>query len=281
VPATIRELLEAAARASQSAGGEATAWDARILLAHALGGGSPLGLDLAREVPEPARERFARSWRERLAGTPVQHLVGEWDFYGRPFFVDERALVPRPETEGVVTAGLDAAPASTRILDCGTGSGILAITFALERPEARVTALDVSLAALALARRNARRHEVLARLALVASDWVQALGPSRFDLVVANPPYLAEGEEKSLPTTVRDHDPRVALYAGPEGMEAVRRLLDLLPAFLDPGAPFVFEIGFGQTAAVERDVAARPAWRLLRIVPDLSGIPRIAVVRRT
>jgi release factor glutamine methyltransferase len=281
VPVRIRDLLEAAAFQARFAGSDASNWDARILLAHALGHSGPLALDPASEIPEAGRERFERLWSQRLAGSPVQHLTGEWDFYGRPFFVDDRALVPRPETEGVVATALQEAPGASRILDCGTGGGIIGITCALERPSARVTALDISIPALALAHRNALRHRVRPRLGLFASDWLSALGDARFDLVVANPPYLADEEEKRLSPTVRDHDPRVALYSGPDGLQAVRRLLDFLPPFLDPGAPFVFEIGFGQAASVEREVAGRPPWRLLRIEPDLSSIPRAAVLRRS
>jgi release factor glutamine methyltransferase len=281
VPVRVRDLLEAAAFQARFAGSDASAWDARILLAHALGRSGPLALDPVQEIPEAGRERFERLWSQRLAGSPVQHLTGEWDFYGRPFFVDERALVPRPETEAVVATALQEAPEASRILDCGTGGGIIGITCALERPSARVAALDISIPALALARRNARRHGVLPRLLLLASDWLGALGEARFDLVVANPPYLAADEEKHLSPTVRDHDPRVALYSGADGLAAVRTLLEVLPRYLEPGAPFVFEIGFGQAAPIEREVAARTEWRLLRIAPDLSEIPRAVVLRRS
>ncbi|HEY7369510.1 MAG TPA: peptide chain release factor N(5)-glutamine methyltransferase [Thermoanaerobaculia bacterium] len=280
MPVRVRDLLEAAAFQARFVGSDATAWDARILLAHAMGRSGPLALDPVSEISDPCRQRFERLWGQRLAGNPVQHLTGEWDFYGRPFFVDERALVPRPETEGVVAAALLEAPGATCILDCGTGGGIIAVTCALERPTARVTALDISLPALALARRNAQRHGVLPRLSLLASDWLSALRDVRFDLVVANPPYLAADEEKNLSPTVRDHDPRLALYSGADGLSAVRTLLDILPPYLDPGAPFVFEIGFGQAASVERELASRTSWRLLRIEPDLSEIPRAVVLRR-
>lgn len=281
MPVRVRDVLEAAAFQARFAGSEASSWDARVLLAHALGRSGPLALDPVQEIPEAGRERFERLWGQRLTGTPVQHLTGEWDFFGRPFFVDERALVPRPETEGVVAAALAEAPEASRILDCGTGGGIIAVTCALERPAAQLAALDISLPALALARRNAQRHGVLPRLLFLASDWLTALGDTRFDLAVANPPYLAADEEPHLSPTVRDHDPSVALYSGADGLAAVRTLLDILPPYLDPGAPFVFEIGFGQAASVEREVAARALWRLLRIEPDLSGIPRAVVLRRS
>jgi release factor glutamine methyltransferase len=170
--------------------------------------------------------RFQRMWEKRLMGVPVQHLIGEWDFYGRPFRVDGRALVPRPETEILVQQALRDAPDAVRIFDAGTGSGIIAITYLLERPAATAVALDISVDALALARQNAREHDVLSRLRLVASDWLSALGDARFDLVLSNPPYLALGEAPHLPPTVRDHDPRRALFAGDDGLAAIRQLLD-------------------------------------------------------
>jgi release factor glutamine methyltransferase len=212
-------------------------------------------------------------------GVPVQHLIGEWDFYGRPFRVDGRALVPRPETEILVEQALSEASGARRVLDAGTGSGIIAITYLLERPEATAVALDISVDALALARQNAARHGVLGRLNLLASDWLSALGATRFDLVLSNPPYLAIGESPHLPPTVRDHDPRRALFAGEDGMTAIRQLLATAAAYLEPGGVLVFEIGFGQAEAVRSEILARPVWRFVRIEPDLEGIPRICIAR--
>ena len=165
------------------------------------------------------------------------------------------------------------------MLDAGTGSGIIAISFLLERPEARAVALDISLDALALARQNARAHDVLPRLSLVASDWLTALAPTDFDLVLSNPPYLAIGEAPHLPPTVRDHDPRRALFAGDDGLAAIRQLLATVPAYLRSGGLLVFEIGFGQAEAVRSEILTRPVWRFLKIEPDLERIPRICVAQ--
>lgn len=276
---TAREVLEAAAELAQRTSAEATPWDARILLAHAMGGASPLSLDPRRQVEPDARARFDALWERRLVGTPVQHLLGEWDFYGRPFTVDRRALVPRPETEVLVAAALREAPSARRVLDLGTGSGVLAITFLLERPASRAVALDASLEALTLARANAARHGVLPRLGLTASDWLTALGSRRFDLALSNPPYLAFSESASLPKTVREHDPARALFAGEDALAAIRHLLNELPPLLLPGAFFLFEIGYGQSEAVEEEVRSRHRWRFQRIEPDLNGIPRVAIAR--
>lgn len=275
-----KELLDAAERLAREEAAEATPWDARVLLAHAMGGASPLSLDPRREVEAQARARFDSLWRRRLTGAPVQHLLGEWDFYGRPFTVDRRALVPRPETEVLVESALREAPQARRLLDLGTGSGILAITYLLERPASRAFALDASVEALALARANAERHGVLSRLGLAASDWLSAVGTLRADLALSNPPYLALSERATLPRTVREHDPPRALFAGEDALAAIRHLLNELPRLLEPGALFFFEIGYDQSEAVEREIRKRRRWRFVRIDPDFNGIPRVAVARR-
>lgn len=284
---TAREVLEAAQRLARKTGAEATPWDSRILLAHAIGARGPLALDPGSGVTPGERARFDALWGRRLAGVPVQHLLGEWDFYGRAFSVDSRALVPRPETELLVTAALAEAPDARRILDAGTGSGVLAVTLLLERPGAGAVALDSSVEALALARENARRHGVTSRLDLVGSDWLSALTQlsalphGGFDLAVSNPPYLAFSDRPGLSPTVRDHDPSGALFAGEDGLEAIRHLLDALPGHLLPGAPFLFELGHGQARQVEREIRGRPEWSFSRIEPDLAGIPRVAIARKT
>jgi release factor glutamine methyltransferase len=278
----VKDVLDAAVRLVRREIGEATPWDAKQLLAHSVGHGRPLALDPREELPAEAASRFEALWEKRLAGAPVQHLVGEWDFFGRPFFVDARALVPRPETELLVEVALGHAAAAHSVLDLGTGSGILAVTWLLERPGSRAVAVDSSIEALALARANGLRHSVLGRLGLVASDWTSALSSHEvFDLAMSNPPYLALSERTGLPATVRDHDPPSALFAGEDGLDACRRLLDQVPQHLAAGGPFLFEIGAGQADTIRREVAAREAWRLERIVPDLSGIPRVVVLSRT
>jgi release factor glutamine methyltransferase len=248
-----------------------------------VGHGKPLALDPREEISTDTALRFEDLWERRVAGIPVQHLLGEWDFFGRPFFVDSRALVPRPETELLMETALAEAPGARRLLDLGTGSGILAVTWLLERPSSRALAVDLSIEALGLARTNALRHGVGARLDFVASDWLAAL-PSldalSFDLAISNPPYLALSEVAGLSKTVREHDPALALFAGRDGLDAIRLLLDEVAPHLTEDASFLFEIGAGQADTVASEVAARRAWRLDRIVPDLAGIPRVAVLRR-
>jgi release factor glutamine methyltransferase len=271
---TVQDLLSALPAADAE-----TLRGSRHLLAHLVGARSPLALRPDEAVPEPAARRFQELSALLLRGTPVQYLIGEWDFFGRPFFVDERALIPRPESEHLVEEALREAASPRRILDLGCGSGILAVTLALEFPGSRVVGVDRSLAALALSCENARRHSVGSRSAFLASDWAAALGGAKFDLAVANPPYVALADRGSLPPGVRDFEPPEALFAGPDGLAEIRRLLDDLPGRLEAGAPFLFEFGFGQRDAVAEEIRRRGRWTLERIVEDLAGIPRVAVLR--
>ena len=234
------------------------------------------------ETAEPsARAAFDALVTRRAAGEPLQYLLGEWEFLGRTFFVDPRALIPRGETEGIVEAARSAAAGARRIVDLGTGSGILAVSLALERPGARVVATDRSPSALALAAANARRHGVGARVLPVASDWLLAF-PRRplFDLAVANPPYVPVTDAPHLSKTVSDFEPPLALYGGDDGLDPLRALLGALPAFLEEGAPFVFEFGYGQAKDVSALVEASGAFRLAAMRLDAAGIPRTATALR-
>jgi release factor glutamine methyltransferase len=277
---TARELLDDAARLAGNIGSDATAWDARILLAHLLRHSNPLAISPRAELTEKTAVRFGELWAQRLSGTPVQYLIGEWDFYGRTFHVDERALIPRPETEIVISAALREAPNARRVLDAGTGCGIIAITWLLERPASRGLALDASVEALALTRENTRRHGVGSRLGIAASDWLSAIDGPSFDLVMANPPYLTLSGAVDLSATVREHEPERALFSGEDGLAAIRHLLDEVPRHLAVGAPFLFEFGYGQDELVKQEIRRRAQWVLVGVEPDLAGIPRVAIARK-
>ncbi len=224
---------------------------------------------------------FHRLVERRAAGEPLQYLLGEWEFLGRTFAVDPRAFIPRGETETIVEVARAAAPSARWILDLGTGSGVLAVTLALQRPRARVVALDISTAAIDLAGQNARRHGVAGRIRFVVSDWLKGLSPSRpFDLAVANPPYVPLTDAPHLQKTVSDYEPPLALFGGDDGLDPLRRLLRELPAFLRPGGPFVFELGYSQARGVSALVEASGAFRLVDIRLDAAGIPRTATALR-
>lgn len=209
----------------------------------------------------------------RFAGEPLQYIRGKAEFYGREFLVDERVLIPRPETELLVEAALERAPRNARIVDIGTGSGCIAITIDRERPDLRVLSVDRSLDALAVAHRNRTNLGSSARLA--ASD---VLGSVRgtFAMIVSNPPYIAEAEYDELEPLVRDREPRMALTPGPRGTEIIERIYDDARTRLEPGGLVLLEIGFGQEAAL-REVAGARGFRVDAILPDLAGIPRVVV----
>ncbi len=248
-----------------------------------------LKLDAATLVAHPERVVTASDLRHvrqalarRAEGMPLQYITGTQDFYGRDFDVTPAVLIPRPETELLVDVALDhcrrLSQSTVHILDLGTGSGCLAVTLAALLPTVRVVAVDISPAALAVAVANARRHGVAERIRLLESDWLAALPPGtpRFDVAVANPPYIAEAEFLSLQREVRDYEPRVALVSGPSGLEAYARLFNDLPRFLAADGIFACEVGWGQAEQVCA-LGAAHHWRLQRALSDLQGITRTLV----
>jgi release factor glutamine methyltransferase len=240
--------------------------DADVLLADLLGR-SPAYVHAHGEA-EVDEATFLALLRRREAGEPLQYLRGRCEFYGRTFAVDGRVLIPRPETELLVEAALARIPRGGRVVEVGAGSGCICVTLALERPDLDVFAVDRSVAALAVTRRN--RDALGARVQLAASDALQSLR-GRFDALVSNPPYIPAADVPSLQTEVRDHEPHLALTPGPRGTEVIERL------FL---APLVMmEIGFGQEAAV-RSIAAANGYRVDAVIPDLAGIARVVVSSR-
>ncbi|OZA28567.1 MAG: protein-(glutamine-N5) methyltransferase, release factor-specific [Hydrogenophilales bacterium 17-64-11] len=210
----------------------------------------------------------------RLAGEPIAYLVGAREFYGRPFEVSPAVLIPRPDTELLVELALAHMPPSqaVEVLDLGTGSGCIAITLALERPLARVTALDRSPAALAVARRNAARLD--AHVEFLSSDWFAALGGRRFDLIVGNPPYIAAGDPHLGRGDIR-FEPLAALAAGGDGLDDLRRLTATACAHLKPGGALLLEHGYDQADAVQALLRAS-GFQRPRSWTDLSGIRRVS-----
>jgi release factor glutamine methyltransferase len=190
-------------------------------------------------------------------------------------------LVPRPETEFIIEEALVLLRAfsTPRIADIGTGSGILAVTLAAEVPPADVTGTDLSSEALAVARQNAERHGVAARVTFVNTSYLDDVGGA-FDLIVANPPYVRDGDKPALARDVR-HEPDVAIFGGPDGLRDVAGVLDAAVEKLTSGGWFVMEFGYGQEDDVRRLVDARPALRLDRIRDDLQGIARTAIIRKS
>jgi release factor glutamine methyltransferase len=211
---------------------------------------------------------------QRLKGMPIAYLVGAREFYGRPFQVSPNVLIPRPDTELLVERALACIPPdqAMAVLDLGTGSGCIAITLALERPLARVTAVDRSLAALAIAQRNA--NLLNARVEFSTSDWFAALAGRRFDLIVSNPPYIAAGDPHLARGDVR-FEPLAALAAGRDGLDDLRRLTCGACAHLRPGGVLLLGHGYDQSDAVqallrESGIRHPQSWA------DVSGILRVS-----
>ena len=277
-PASVRALLTAARARLEATPFGAPPREATLLLSRILGWSEAQLLARDGEaVPEAAAERFQALLERRLTGEPVAYLLGEREFYGRPFRVDPRVLIPRPETEHLVEAALARAlPRAPLLLDVGTGSGILAVTLALEIPGARVVATDLSFGALAVAADNARR--LGAHLMPVRTDLAAGLDLSRFDLVVSNPPYIDPGEAPSLSPEVREFEPHLALFAPGRGDSVLERLFGLCTG-LRSGVRLLVEIGHGQLDTARRHAEASD---LLfdEAVPDYAGIPRVVILRR-
>jgi release factor glutamine methyltransferase len=251
--------------------------DAEVLARHVLGWDRTALLVHGRE---PATAAFLRDYEaaiaRRTAREPVAFITGRREFWGRDFEVTRDVLVPRPETELVVDVALrelrDSRP--LRILDVGTGSGCLAVTLAAELPNAYVVASDVSRPALDVARRNATRHGVGPRVAcLVANLLDPIVGP--LDVIVSNPPYVPIGAE--LPPEVEHYEPPAALFAGADGLDAIRTLVSTARAVLAGHGLFVVEFGFGQSDAL-RAMARASGWTRVELHNDLQGIPRVAVM---
>ncbi|MGA7614661.1 MAG: peptide chain release factor N(5)-glutamine methyltransferase [Thermoanaerobaculia bacterium] len=224
-------------------------------------------------IENEALRRFTGWIERRFDGEPLQYIRGRCEFFGREFLVDPRVLIPRPETEILVEAALDRAPAGARVLDVGTGSGEIALTLAAERADLITFASDVSVGALAMARRNASRIGTTTRF--VASDVLASIR-GRFELIVSNPPYVNAEAIESLQREVRDHEPRVALTPGGNGLQVIESLFSDSKEHLRPGGFLIMEIGFDQAAAVQR-LAENCGWRIDTILDDLAGIPRIVV----
>lgn len=251
--------------------------EAEVLLADALGTDrARVYLERSRVLAAALRERFAELVRRRADREPFQHLRGVQEFYSREFRVDSRVLIPRADTETLVERAIEALGAreAPRIVDVGTGSGVIAITLALELPRARAVAMDFCAAAIEVARENARRLGALDRVELRCGDLLEPVRGERFDLVVSNPPYVRSGDIAGLAVEVRDHEPRLALDGGPDGLAFYRRLAGTAPRVLSPAGSLLVEIGFGQAAAVV-EIFAAAGFPSVEVFRDLAGVERV------
>ncbi len=275
---TARTLIAAARTALLGSPHRPAAREATLLLAHLLGWSEAqvVARDETELSPEQA-EAFHCLIARRVGGEPVAYLLGEREFFGRRFAVDDRVLIPRPETEHLVEAALGLPlPAAPRVLDIGTGSGCLAVTLALELPLARVFASDVSTGALAVARANAARLAP-GRVRLAAADVDSAFALESFDLVVSNPPYIGRQEAADLSPEVVAFEPWSALFS-PQESDTILRWLLGAALRLRRGAFMALELGFGQAPRLVEAVA--PGLLIRELRRDYAGIPRVMVLER-
>jgi release factor glutamine methyltransferase len=257
-PGTLAQAFAATASRLRHAGIETPELDARVLLCHAAGLSHETYIARAHEaLPTDVAPRLERAIARRLAREPVARITGAREFYGRSFILGKDTLDPRPDTETLIEAALDIVREQgwqekpLRLLDLGTGTGCILVTLLAELPRAVGLGTDLSLGALAIAAANASAHGVASRASFIAADWLDAVS-GKFDLILSNPPYLAAGEIAGLATEVAEHDPRLALDGGADGLEAYRRIAMRARDMLTKDGRLLVEIGSGQG----EDVAA-------------------------
>ena len=249
-----------------------------------------------RDLTADEQSRYEAALTERARGVPAQYITGHQEFWGMDLIVAPAVLIPRPETEHVIETVLeletsDVGPQTSaktrgsevrrlrsevRIADVGTGSGCIALALAKELPDAEIHATDISAAALEIARANAARHQLEHRIQFHQTDLLAGLKPD-FDFIVSNPPYVGESEEDQVQLEVREFEPRVAVFAGPKGIEVITRLISQAQAALRPGGWLVMEIS-GTIADGVRGLL--DGWQEVHIASDLQGIPRVARARK-
>lgn len=277
-PEAALAYLELAAKFLAGRGAASARLDAELLLAEVLAT-DRVGVYLRFDRPLGRAEvdAYRELIRRRGEGEPVAHLTGRREFWSRSFVVTPDVLVPRPETELVVEralAWIEARDRGLRILDLGTGSGAIAVALAAELPEATVIAVDLSPAAAAIAERNAEAAGVAPRVRVVVSDWTTALpADARFDLVVANPPYIRSEDLAGLPPEVR-REPVLALDGGADGLDAYRRIAVEAARVVDPGGALFCEVGAGQAPEVAALLEAA-GFAEVAVFADLAGIARV------
>jgi release factor glutamine methyltransferase len=261
---------------------------AELLLMHALGRDRTwMYANPESALDEATAASFFQLIARRAAGAPTQYLTGKQEFWGLEFEVTPAVLIPRPETEHLVEVALERLGAERvsvplRVADIGTGSGCIAIALARELPRAEIFGTDISAQALAVARRNAEKHGVTARVRFVECNLLDGVptDAGTFDLIVSNPPYVAREEAAQLPREVREHEPHEALFAGPGGAEIYAPLVAQAAKRLRSGGLLVVEIGYGALERVRPLLGDSNTWTDVRVTSDLAGIPRVISAER-
>lgn len=255
--------------------------DAEILLAHTLDC-ARIDLYLNHDQPLQDRElgRFKQLIQRRSRREPVAYITGIKEFWSLDFKVTPDVLIPRPETEGLVEAALQIweGKETIRVLELGTGTGIISVALAHERPDWVFLATDVSAAAVEVARCNARNHLPENRIVFMVSHWFEAIGEHAgfFDCIVSNPPYICREELESLQPDIRGYEPVLALDGGAEGLDSITHIIDKAPDYLNPGGVLLLEIGYNQGAAVEKLGRRRGCYDDIAVAKDYGGHDRVA-----
>ncbi|HXU39929.1 MAG TPA: peptide chain release factor N(5)-glutamine methyltransferase [Blastocatellia bacterium] len=283
----ITQAIDEGAAELRASGVEQDRRTAGVLLAHVLGVDRTHLLTRSNEhITGSQYEDYLILIERRAAGEPLQYITGHQEFYGLDFRVTPAVLIPRPETEFLVERIIklmDDSMPSPLIVDVGTGSGCIAVTVAVNVPRARVIAIDLSAAALEIARTNAERHGASDRIEFLQGDLVEPLKAHHLensvDVLASNPPYVNEGQAELIQREVRDWEPGEALFGGVEGLDFYRRLFVEGLTFVKRGGYMIFEIGYDQLEAIAEMIAALE-WELVDVVNDLQGIPRTVTLRR-
>ena len=276
----LKEALAQAVQHLEDAAVGSPRLNAEMLLMFVLGvGRAYLYGHPERELTAQEEESYFETIAERARGVPAQYIIGHQEFWGLDFLVTPAVLIPRPETEHIVEAALELAQEieRPRIVDVGTGSGCIALALAHELKRAEIDAVDISAEALEIAKANAVRLQLAARVNFREGNLLEGFEAPEFDLVVSNPPYVGECEADKVQAEVRKFEPHVAVFGGPLGTEVVTRLLEQAHRVLKPGGHVLVEIGFSQSEKV-REMAA--AFADVHFVEDLQGIPRVLVGKK-
>lgn len=230
-------------------------------------------LDPDKQLSASEYELFDGFLKRRMQHEPCQYIIGQTEFYGLSFLVNEHVLIPRQDTELLVEETLKTTAEDSRVLDLCTGSGAVAVAIKHSRPDAAVTALDLSKEALETAKKNAEQNGC--GIEFLVSDLFEDLGAERkFDVIVSNPPYISETEYETLMPEVKDHEPSLALLAGEEGLDIYRRLIAEAPRYLVKGGALLVEIGCGQAEAVS-GLFKENGFKEIKVIKDLAGLDRV------
>ena len=256
--------------------------DAEVLLGHLLEK-SRLQLYLHFDMPVFQNDltAFRELIKKRISRTPISYLTNHKEFMSLDFYIDERVLIPRPETEFIVETVLNSTNSHPqRILEIGTGSGIIAISLAVNMPECEIIATDISNDALAVAEKNRDTHNCEERITLIQGDLyepIQSQDSSKFNWIVSNPPYVASAEDSNISPDVLIHEPHIALFAGKDGLAIIRRLITEAPKFLHPEGQLILEIGDKQSEHVKELLDGQSEYKNYQIINDYAGIERVVV----